>query len=163
MLSRTSEYLDGECMMSMDDTEESSRHKVNQKENKGKNKTEKRGIKLQNMYVAKLIPPSIVHKDEAPDWLKDNEYLLHGYRVNYNRKRDLFKSLFSIHNETMNIWTHLIGSICFIALAIYIAANFDEAKRLFNSFINEFKKLNIRKLVNGCLKNEINPLIKTLK
>lgn len=110
-----------------------------------------------------MVIPKIVHKDHAPDWLKDNEFLLYGYRVDYNRKRDLFKSLFSLHNETMNIWTHLVGGIVFVILAVWVATNFDVAKKLFNDFIGEFKKFNIKKLVTSSIEDEINPMITKLK
>ena len=30
-------------------------------------------------------------------------------------------SLFKVHNETANIWTHLFGVLCFVFLGLYIA------------------------------------------
>uniref|UniRef100_A0A8C5XTI4 Adiponectin receptor 1 n=1 Tax=Microcebus murinus TaxID=30608 RepID=A0A8C5XTI4_MICMU len=41
------------------------------------------------------------------DWLKDNDYLLHGHRPPMPSFRACFKSIFCIHTETGNIWTHL--------------------------------------------------------
>ena len=41
--------------------------------------------------------------------LKDNPHILNYYRSGYNFKRSV-RSLFSLHNETGNIWTHLIGA-----------------------------------------------------
>ena len=46
--------------------------------------------------------PMIVHQEHAPEWLVDNKYILHGYRVDFNRKRDLVWSLFMKHNELLN-------------------------------------------------------------
>ncbi len=69
--------------------------------------------------------PMIVHRMHAPEWLVDNEYILHGYRVHFGRGRDLLKSLFMRHNELLNIWTHLIGGIIFVALVIYVIFYFD--------------------------------------
>jgi hypothetical protein len=43
-----------------------------------------------------------------PDSLRDNEYITKYYRVNYNAKQTI-RSLFGLHNETGNIWTHFIG------------------------------------------------------
>ena len=43
-----------------------------------------------------------------PDFLRDNEYIRTGYRANWSVK-EAFLSLFQLHNETLNIWTHLFG------------------------------------------------------
>ncbi|VTJ82072.1 Hypothetical predicted protein [Marmota monax] len=44
-----------------------------------------------------------------PDWLKDNDYLLHGHRPPIPSFHACFKSIFRIYTETGNIWTHLLG------------------------------------------------------
>jgi adiponectin receptor len=44
-----------------------------------------------------------------------NEHLIEGYRLNYNTEM-LFRSSCQIHNETVNIWTHLLPCIGFIIL-----------------------------------------------
>lgn len=46
-----------------------------------------------------------------PKELQDNEYITTGYRVEMGFL-DSVKSMFGIHNETGNIWTHLIGMSC---------------------------------------------------
>ncbi|KAL2103219.1 hypothetical protein ACEWY4_000087 [Coilia grayii] len=51
-----------------------------------------------------------------PDWLKDNDYLLHGHRPPMPSFRACFRSIFRIHTETGNIWTHLLGLILFLCL-----------------------------------------------
>jgi adiponectin receptor len=51
----------------------------------------------------------LVHHHHLPDWLKDNEYLVFGHRPSLNSFKACFKSVFKIHTETGNIWTHLIG------------------------------------------------------
>ena len=40
--------------------------------------------------------------------LQDNNFILKGYRIDYSLK-DTFRSLFRLHNETGNVWTHLLG------------------------------------------------------
>ena len=55
--------------------------------------------------------PFIGRKKEAPQWHIYNENLRTGYRINYKWSQ-IIDSLFELHNETINIWTHLIG--CFI-------------------------------------------------
>ncbi|XP_036389620.1 adiponectin receptor protein 1-like isoform X1 [Megalops cyprinoides] len=51
-----------------------------------------------------------------PEWLKDNDYLLHGHRPPMPSFRACFGSIFRIHTETGNIWTHLLGLILFLFL-----------------------------------------------
>jgi len=53
----------------------------------------------------------VVHHHKLPDWLKDNEYLIAGHRLPLNSFRECFRSVFRIHTETGNIWTHLIGKL----------------------------------------------------
>ena len=58
----------------------------------------------------------------APSFLIDNEYILRGYRINFNTNRKICRSLFLLHNETVNVWSHIIGVIAFIALFIWSLA-----------------------------------------
>ncbi|KAL1876479.1 hypothetical protein Daus18300_002723 [Diaporthe australafricana] len=64
--------------------------------------------------------------DELPDWRKDNAFIHTGYRPTSNSYRMSFGSIFSIHNETVNVWTHLLGAIIFSALGA-VAYSFYEA------------------------------------
>ncbi|AED92823.1 Heptahelical transmembrane protein 1 [Arabidopsis thaliana] len=54
---------------------------------------------------------------ELPEYMKDNEYILNYYRADWSI-RDAFFSVFSFHNESLNVWTHLIGFIFFVALTV---------------------------------------------
>uniref|UniRef100_A0A8C5P1S0 Adiponectin receptor 1 n=1 Tax=Jaculus jaculus TaxID=51337 RepID=A0A8C5P1S0_JACJA len=60
----------------------------------------------------------VIPYDVLPDWLKDNDYLLHGHRPPMPSFRACFKSIFRIHTETGNIWTHLLGFVLFLCLGI---------------------------------------------
>ncbi|GAX73700.1 hypothetical protein CEUSTIGMA_g1152.t1 [Chlamydomonas eustigma] len=55
-----------------------------------------------------------------PAYLKDNEFI-RGYYRRVLPVNESFKSLFGLHNETGNIYTHLLGFFMFLALTIYIA------------------------------------------
>lgn len=48
---------------------------------------------------------------DLPSWQQDNHYIVSGYRPASNSYRKSFKSLGYLHNETVNIYTHLIGAI----------------------------------------------------
>lgn len=71
----------------------------------------------------KDLTPCIVDIDEAPSFLIDNKFLLTGYRKNYRSFGVIFKSMFQAHNEVMNIWTHLLGLLFLLSLAIMLFDN----------------------------------------
>jgi len=52
---------------------------------------------------------------EVDDYLRSNPYIVTGYRDKLGLYACL-KSLLSFHNETVNIWTHLIGFVIFVGL-----------------------------------------------
>jgi channel protein (hemolysin III family) len=55
--------------------------------------------------------------ERLPKFLADNEYIRSGYRVHFSFKLCII-SLFRRHNETLNVWTHLLGAIMFTSLMI---------------------------------------------
>ena len=57
--------------------------------------------------------------DQSPLYKRKNEYIKYGYLLNCNTVKKTLKSLFMIHNETVNIWSHLLGAILFIFLIWY--------------------------------------------
>lgn len=46
----------------------------------------------------------LVEYHVLPEYLRDNEYILRHYRSDWPMKETLL-SIFTIHNETLNIWT----------------------------------------------------------
>lgn len=82
--------------------------------------------------------------EQAPDFLQDNEYIKKGYRINCNNIPKVLKSLFVLHNETINIWSHLLGcimSICFIIYTATLVVSNPTPNQLANykKMISEFK------------------------
>ncbi|XP_026388594.1 heptahelical transmembrane protein 4-like [Papaver somniferum] len=68
----------------------------------------------------KKVKYQLVEYHALPGYLRDNEYIIGHYRAEWPLKQT-FLSIFSIHNETLNVWTHLIGFFLFLALTIYTA------------------------------------------
>ncbi|XP_078062638.1 adiponectin receptor protein 1-like, partial [Mustelus asterias] len=60
----------------------------------------------------------VIPHEVLPDWLKDNDFLLHGHRPPMPSFRACFRSIFRLHTETGNIWTHLIGFLFFLILGV---------------------------------------------
>jgi adiponectin receptor len=56
--------------------------------------------------------------EELPEQWQENKYILSGYRF-LSSKTQCFKSIFYVHNESGNIWTHLLGFFYFLAVGIY--------------------------------------------
>lgn len=48
---------------------------------------------------------------ELPSWQRDNHFITSGYRPASNSYHRSFLSLGHLHNETVNIYTHLIGAV----------------------------------------------------
>lgn len=74
-------------------------------------------VKVQNC-VQKLRDWKACHFDKLPDWMRDNEYLHFGHRPQLPEFAECFRSIFRIHSETGNIWTHLIGFVAFVIATI---------------------------------------------
>jgi adiponectin receptor len=91
--------------------------KVGQLEAKIEEKVEKTKANIEKIahWAWKSMP-----FDKLPLWLQDNEYLTHEHRPPMNSFRGCFKSMFRMHTETWNIWTHFIGFIFFVALCLGI-------------------------------------------
>lgn len=62
----------------------------------------------------------IVNKDEVPGWMIGNKYIQTGYRLGYDSYYKSFISLFHIHNESVNVWTHLLAAILFMCFSVYV-------------------------------------------
>ena len=58
--------------------------------------------------------------DKLPQWLQDNKYLTAEHRPPMHSFLGCFKSMFRMHTETWNIWTHFLGFAFFVALCLGI-------------------------------------------
>jgi len=55
---------------------------------------------------------------EAPSYLQFNPFIETGYRTPLSYL-DCVRSVLSLHNETLNIWTHLLGFLAFSTLLLW--------------------------------------------
>lgn len=60
----------------------------------------------------------LYRQSEVPLWLREPHILSH-YRAGYSL-RQCVRSLFSIHNQTGNVWTHLLGLLIVLFAARYV-------------------------------------------
>src|SRR4051812_20901269 len=51
--------------------------------------------------------------DDLPSWQQDNHYIHSGYRPASNSFKRSFASLGYLHNESVNIYSHLMGGFSF--------------------------------------------------
>lgn len=58
-------------------------------------------------------PPTLLSYDEIPEWYQDNIFIHQGYRPESKSTHACLSSWLYMHNETVNIYSHLIpGIIC---------------------------------------------------
>lgn len=74
-----------------------------------------------NIFAKKVWMASwkVTHFYSLPEWLQDNDFLHTGHRPPLPSFAACFKSIFRVHTETGNIWTHMIGCAAFIGIAAY--------------------------------------------
>ena len=71
-------------------------------------------------YGLTLSNDGLKNWDEIPSWQQDNEYIRTGYRSATGTFLGCFRSLVYIHNETINIYSHIFGAALFLILPVII-------------------------------------------
>jgi adiponectin receptor len=69
---------------------------------------------------AKSESPFVGSRTQVDEHALDGNLCETGWRVNFNTCGSACKSMCMLHNETVNIWTHLVGAVVFFILMIYI-------------------------------------------
>ncbi|XP_042493769.1 heptahelical transmembrane protein 4-like [Macadamia integrifolia] len=95
----------------------------------------------------KKVKYQLVEYHSLPAYLRDNEFIRGHYRSEWPLKQ-IFLSIFTIHNETLNVWTHLIGFFLFLALTIYTAMKVPKVVDLHSlqHFPDVMKKADLHKI-----------------
>ena len=60
---------------------------------------------------------TLIKWDELEHWRQDNQWIQGSYRKTANSYMRSFASIFQIHNETVNIWSHMIPAILSLPVA----------------------------------------------
>ncbi|KXJ95718.1 hemolysin-III related-domain-containing protein [Microdochium bolleyi] len=68
----------------------------------------------------KIEDAALLLWDQLSTWRRDNQYILSGYRADSNSYRGSFASVLAIHNESVNIWTHIVGAAGFLAGGLWL-------------------------------------------
>lgn len=94
----------------------STRKQQSSNDNKGPTNekvTPEMAVKQPAKAIRKLL-----HWDELPPWLQDNHYIHHGYRPESSSFLVSFHSLTYLHNETVNIYSHLLPALVALPVGI---------------------------------------------
>lgn len=90
------------------------------------------GQNTPNTHGISQNKPELITYDELPTWYQDNEHIVGGYRPESFSTSACFASLRYMHNETVNMYTHLIPAILFLfaqAFVLYLLhRQYPEAK-----------------------------------
>ena len=60
----------------------------------------------------------VLHWDEIPSWMQIDPYIRNGYRRQLNSLTACFWSLFYLHNDFVNTWSHLLPAILWITALV---------------------------------------------
>ncbi|KAH8176146.1 hemolysin-III related domain-containing protein [Sarocladium implicatum] len=70
--------------------------------------------------VKRQVGETLLAIGEVPEWLVENEFVHTGYRPACGSIKKSVQSILAIHNETVNIWSHILGCILFLVIPVYV-------------------------------------------
>ncbi|KAM7508368.1 hypothetical protein LguiA_018821 [Lonicera macranthoides] len=85
----------------------------------------------------------LVKYEALPEYLKDNDFILDHYRCEWPLK-DVFMSVFSWHNETLNIWTPAVQGPLMTMLTTKANGSYASFPHLAESVLQDF---NVRRIL----------------
>ncbi|KAI3406392.2 ARG2 [Candida oxycetoniae] len=89
----------------------------------------------------------LAYYHELDEWQQDNHYIKSGYVKGTSSYRESLKSLGYLHNETVNIYSHLLpSSISFWLILYYI--NFQ--LKIYDNYLGVWEKLNFLQFGAAC-------------
>lgn len=85
------------------------------------------------------IKAFIGHIKRAPHYMVDNEFVQTGYRIGFHSGGSICKSLFMLHNESVNIWSHIMGVLFFFGLLAWTIISINPFSSYFGNGENQSK------------------------
>lgn len=76
---------------------------------------------IPDMAVAVKLKSRVVRRVEVPVWMQQCPFIERAYRKQQDSFYGCFESLWYMHNESVNIWSHLIVGVFFLTMAIWAA------------------------------------------
>ncbi|KAL9052651.1 MAG: hypothetical protein Q9162_005278 [Coniocarpon cinnabarinum] len=110
-------HLIDESWRRVDSGIERAREVVDEKLEKARRAKEALKHKIE-AAVSRAKERGLIHFDDLPAPWRTNPHILRGYRFS-ETKAECFRSIASLSNEFVNIWSHLIGLIIVVAIASY--------------------------------------------
>lgn len=71
---------------------------------------------IESSQEAPVLIERILHFDNLPHWMQTDPHIKYGYRQELRGFAKCFWSLFYVHNEFVNTWSHLLPGVFFLAL-----------------------------------------------
>lgn len=65
------------------------------------------------------LTSKVVDLAKAPSWMRHDPLITRAYRKQQDSFRGCLESLWYIHNESVNIWSHLSAGLFFLAMTIW--------------------------------------------
>ena len=62
------------------------------------------------------IIQQVIDWDDLPRWMQIDPYIRRGYRRELNSFHACLRSLFYLHNELINTWSHLVPALAYLAM-----------------------------------------------
>lgn len=97
----------------------------------------KQGITSPHSVNTRDVSFPLYEKEFIPSWMAGNPFIISYYRSGYTTSQ-CFKSILAMHNETANIWTHLIGlvivSVLFVHVLLHVGLSRAEDYVVFSLF-----------------------------
>lgn len=75
---------------------------------------------IETIHDTSILAQRILSFENLPKWMQIDPHIKSGYRSESNNFYQYFQSLFYIHNEFVNTWSHLLPVFFFLALLLAI-------------------------------------------
>ena len=129
-------------------TQQQEKEETRKAANSGRYPTSiKRPIRAQELLPAPHSPnltaprkPHLLRYTELPSWMQDNPYITSHYRPPSYSFLTSFRSLAYIHNETFNVYSHLLPAILVPFLAYYFYTQILPPPFSFSTLIQKFPR-----------------------